>query len=92
MVFSRNLRKSCFIVDFGSTYTLVPYQKPVRSRAILWCTHPNAKCIIARLFKTCTDNYGIYYKGPETHKSPEELQINRKPARNVMESRTGGHS
>ena len=49
-------------VVFGINYTLLPYQKRVRSRAILRCTHPNAKCIIARLFKTCADNYRICYK------------------------------
>ena len=51
----------CLIVDFGITYTLAPDQSPVRSRAILRRTRPNAKCIIARLFKICANNYGNYY-------------------------------
>ena len=54
----RDSVESRIIVDFGINYTLLPYQSSVRSRAILRRTRPNAKCIIARLFKTCANNYG----------------------------------
>ena len=56
------MKTDTLIVDFGITYTLVPYQSSVCSRAILRRTRPNAKCIIAHLFKTCANNYGLYCK------------------------------
>ena len=40
------------------------------------------------------EGFGLQHKvlSSETHKTPEESRINQKPARNEMESRTGGHS